>query len=150
MQPKRSQGFDVVILRLIVLLFLAAYSYSMGQIPPDGLNPFGKFVAGLFFLFAPLLYLLPSYEAWRRNHPNLMGVILVNVLLGWTLLGWVVALVWSVLTSASQSMPLAAPIEAEAASPPPARATKRCPFCAEDVLREAIKCKHCGSELSAS
>jgi hypothetical protein len=24
---------------------------------------------------------------------------------------------------------------------------KKCPFCAESVRREAIKCKHCGSEL---
>lgn len=24
---------------------------------------------------------------------------------------------------------------------------KRCPFCAEDVRAEAVKCKHCGSEL---
>jgi hypothetical protein len=27
---------------------------------------------------------------------------------------------------------------------------KKCPFCAEPVRKEAIKCKHCGSELEAS
>lgn len=27
-------------------------------------------------------------------------------------------------------------------------ATRRCPFCAEDVRIEAIKCKHCGSDLT--
>jgi hypothetical protein len=26
---------------------------------------------------------------------------------------------------------------------------KKCPFCAESVRREAIKCKHCGSELGS-
>jgi ribosomal protein L37AE/L43A len=25
---------------------------------------------------------------------------------------------------------------------------KKCPFCAELVKREAIKCKHCGSDIS--
>lgn len=27
---------------------------------------------------------------------------------------------------------------------------KKCPFCAESVRKEAIKCKHCGSELKAA
>jgi len=64
------------VVRFIVLAFLVAYSWSMGQIPPDGLNAFGKFVATLFFLAAPALYLLPTIEAWLRNHPNLGAIAL--------------------------------------------------------------------------
>jgi hypothetical protein len=30
---------------------------------------------------------------------------------------------------------------------PGSKETKNCPYCAEEVLAAAIKCKHCGSEL---
>lgn len=32
----------------------------------------------------------------------------------------------------------------------PVENTKKCPYCAETVLAEAIKCKHCGSELGGN
>src|SRR6185295_8237815 len=31
-----------------------------------------------------------------------------------------------------------------------AEATKRCPYCGEQILAVAIKCKHCGSQLDGS
>jgi hypothetical protein len=38
------------------------------------------------------LYWLPSILGWYRRQPDLFGVVVVNALLGWTLVGWVVAL----------------------------------------------------------
>lgn len=35
------------------------------------------------------------------------------------------------------------------AQTPPRAATKKCPFCAEEILAEAVKCKHCQSSLTA-
>lgn len=43
------------------------------------------------------LYFLPSIIAVVRDHKNLMGIALLNLFLGWTLLFWVGALVWAVL-----------------------------------------------------
>lgn len=42
------------------------------------------------------LYFLPAYEARVRDHTNFTGVLLLNLFLGWTLIGWVAALVWGV------------------------------------------------------
>ena len=43
-----------------------------------------------FVVFASL-YLMPTIVAWRRRH-QLGMVAILNVFLGWTLIGWVVAL----------------------------------------------------------
>lgn len=43
------------------------------------------------------LYLLPAYVAYRRGHRNSVAILALNLLLGWTLLGWTVALVWALL-----------------------------------------------------
>lgn len=41
------------------------------------------------------LYLLPAIIAWRRQHNNRTAIALANILLGWSLFGWVAALVWA-------------------------------------------------------
>ena len=41
------------------------------------------------------LYFLPAIVASSRKHPQTVAIFLLNLLLGWTLLGWVAALVWS-------------------------------------------------------
>jgi hypothetical protein len=42
------------------------------------------------------LYLTPTVFAAMRKHPNLAPIAIVNVFLGWTFVGWVAALAWSV------------------------------------------------------
>ena len=41
-------------------------------------------------------YFLPSIIAITREHKNKLAIFLLNLLLGWTVLGWVSSLVWSV------------------------------------------------------
>ena len=47
----------------------------------------------LIFVF----YFLPTLIAFLRLHKNKLAIFLFNLLLGWTVLGWVVSLVWSVM-----------------------------------------------------
>ena len=41
------------------------------------------------------LHFLPGIVATRRHHPNALAIWLINIFFGWTLIGWVIALVWA-------------------------------------------------------
>ncbi len=45
-------------------------------------------------------YLLPTTIAIIRKRTNSVAIFVLNLFLGWTLIGWVVALVWAVATDA--------------------------------------------------
>ena len=40
-------------------------------------------------------YMLPGIVASARRHRNRLAIGMLNLLLGWTLLGWIGALVWA-------------------------------------------------------
>lgn len=42
-----------------------------------------------------LLYFLPWLIALVRGHHNAGAIFLLNLLLGWTVIGWLVAFIWS-------------------------------------------------------
>lgn len=50
---------------------------------------------GVFAWFAVFAYLLPFFIAYSRKHASKWAVGALNLFLGWTLLGWVGSLVWS-------------------------------------------------------
>lgn len=49
----------------------------------------------LLVLFMAFLYLLPACIAQGRKHQSVGGICVLNFFLGWTFLGWVIALVWA-------------------------------------------------------
>lgn len=40
-------------------------------------------------------YFLPTIVASNRKHRNRGAIGMLNLLLGWTLLGWIIALIWA-------------------------------------------------------
>jgi threonine/homoserine/homoserine lactone efflux protein len=44
---------------------------------------------------AAVLYFLPAAIAVLRPHQSAAAILVLNLLLGWTVLGWIVALIWS-------------------------------------------------------
>lgn len=49
----------------------------------------------LIGLFLALLYVLPSLIAHGRGHRQRVAISVLNALAGWTFVGWLGALVWS-------------------------------------------------------
>jgi len=42
-----------------------------------------------------IIHFVPTIIAFHRDHPNKIGIFVLNLLLGWTVIGWVAALIWS-------------------------------------------------------
>jgi hypothetical protein len=57
-------------------------------------------LAGLFFFpffgFGFVMYFLPSIIALARSKRDTLAIFLLNFFLGWSVIGWIVALVWAV------------------------------------------------------
>jgi RsiW-degrading membrane proteinase PrsW (M82 family) len=84
------------LLRLIAVGGLVAsavliVAFGMARNTSDFLAP----VHLLLFVIAVALYLLPTALAFYRNCKAALWIGVVNVFLGWTLFGWVVAMGWA-------------------------------------------------------
>jgi hypothetical protein len=59
-------------------------------------------LSGVFFFpifgFGFVMYFLPSIIAFARNKRDTAAILLLNIFLGWSVIGWIVALVWAVKT----------------------------------------------------
>lgn len=98
-----------------------------------------------FFLVSAGLYFLPTIIAITRKKTNLVGIFLVNFLLGWSVIGWIVALVWAVSTERVDQMP--PPAQAVWVSPQPQPRRRFCTSCGSEDPTGARFCAHCGQAL---
>lgn len=62
-------------------------------------------IVGWFIAFVLLFpYFLPTIIAILRRKANTGGIFVLNLLLGWTLIGWIGALVWSLSADAQPTI----------------------------------------------
>lgn len=53
----------------------------------------------LFVLIMCFIYFVPTIVAFGRGHKNALAIFILNLFLGYTLVGWVIALIWAVYNS---------------------------------------------------
>ena len=93
-------------------------------------DPIGNLVVTCFVIVvAVVLYFLPSLVASNRKHPQQGPILIVSLLLGWTLIGWVVALAWAAAGESGQRK-------------------GRCPHCKEIIIASANVCRYCGRDVA--
>lgn len=64
------------------------------------------FIAIAAIILGGLLYFLPALTADRRRHHNRAAILVLNVFLGWTFLGWVIAMIWAITNPSAASRPI--------------------------------------------
>ena len=52
-------------------------------------------LAIVFILIGIGVYFLPSFVAGNKKKKNTTAIFILNLFLGWTLIGWVISLVWA-------------------------------------------------------
>lgn len=54
----------------------------------------GLFALIVGFMIIPI-YFIPMIVSIKRSHPQAGTISIINLFLGWTLLGWVISLAWA-------------------------------------------------------
>lgn len=90
-KAKRRPGMFLVWLVLIIAMIAGAVG-SGGDSQQWSIIMIGVMI-GLF------IYLLPAFIAYERAHANRHAILLINLLFGWSVIGWIGSLVWSVTSS---------------------------------------------------
>ncbi len=88
----------------------------------------------IIFALSILLYFLPTIIG--RNKRNVGAILTLNLLLGWTVVGWVVALEWAMTVETPQQVVLAT-----------TAVTAFCTACGNALSGNTRFCSRCGRSI---
>jgi len=99
-------------------------------------NPAWLLAAFLVVALSLAIYFIPTLVAFERRHYHRGAIFVLNLLLGWTLVGWIGALIWACINPGTATGPL------------PNGDRAPCPYCLEPIISTAQVCRFCGRELA--
>lgn len=96
-----GQFFKAWFMLVGLCVFLSVAHFVVGgddSVPGQALG----WLAFVAWGFAALLfYFIPSIVAAARKHPQIAAIAVTNLLLGWIIIGWIIALIWAVKAPAT-------------------------------------------------
>jgi len=98
-------------------------------------------LAIVIFFGAIALYFLPTIVGISRKKKNLAPIVIINLLLGWTIIGWIVALVWALAVEVVDTLPAATYRQQPPSQPPQG---KLCSHCGKYSTQTSRFCSNCG------
>ena len=79
---------------LIGLLFTESYSKYFNIVSSSPSLQHSLIIA-IIAAFCLLFYFIPTFVAYNRSHQSKLAIFFMNLTLGWSVIGWIVALIWS-------------------------------------------------------
>jgi hypothetical protein len=76
---------------LMSMLFIVGCSAPYNPPVPFFWGPFSF----IWWLLGAAIYFLPIIVAVVRKKQKLLGIVLLNIFLGWSFIGWIIALIWA-------------------------------------------------------
>ncbi len=58
---------------------------------------FENTVTVIELMLIAILYMLPTLIAYARDIPQRGTITVVNIIFGWTLIGWIIAFLWAMI-----------------------------------------------------
>jgi hypothetical protein len=113
------------------------------MVPPfllqDQTTDAGSVIGGIFAVgIVGFIYFLPAYIG--RKKKNASSITLLNLFLGWSLIGWIVALVWATSNDAPEPV-----IVVQHAAPAPIPAPSAQPVSVADELEKLVRLRDSGA-----
>ncbi len=89
--PKQKRPGTILAVSVIAVSLLVGAAYG------------GNGAVILGTMFGLFIYLLPAFIAYQRRHANRHAILVINLFLGWSIIGWLGALIWSATSAKTKS-----------------------------------------------